>query len=164
MRRLLSPRHAISCSWFLWRRLTRALRSRGLRGRRESGAFLLGVRSEGAARITDFILYDDLDPNCLSSGIIHFDGRYFSELWAICAQRGLVVVADVHTHPMGASQSSSDRTHPMIAEKGHIALIIPNFASAPARRRELGIYRYSGARTWHTIPGSECASFVHLGL
>lgn len=163
-RRLLSPRHEISCSWFLWRRLKRALWSRGLSGRRESGAFLLGIRGVNVTRIEDFILYDDLDPKCLSSGIVHFDGRHFSELWATCERRDLVVVADVHTHPVGAVQSPSDRAHPMIASRGHIAFIIPNFARAPVRRRDLGIYRYSGDRTWRTIPPAERTSFFHVGL
>jgi hypothetical protein len=52
----------------------------------------------------------------------------------------------------------------MIADKGHIALIIPNFARAPVHRCGLGIYRYSGDRTWRTIPSSERTSFFHIGL
>ncbi|HTA91571.1 MAG TPA: hypothetical protein VK745_18435 [Polyangiaceae bacterium] len=112
----------------------------------------------------DFVLYDDLDPNCLESGIVHFDGRYFGALWAICERRDLAVVADVHTHPFGAAQSDSDRAHPMIAERGHIAFIIPSFARATIRRRALGIYRYSGARSWEEIPASDRSAFFHVGL
>jgi hypothetical protein len=81
-RRLLSPRHEVSCSWWLWRRLTRALWLRGLRGQRESGAFLLGRRQGGLARIEDFILYDDLDRHCLDSGIVHFGA-----LGRVCSAR-----------------------------------------------------------------------------
>ena len=58
--RLWAPRHEISCSWFLWQRLCARLRERGRNATRESGAFLLGYRADGRARITDFILYDDL--------------------------------------------------------------------------------------------------------
>jgi hypothetical protein len=54
-RRLLWPRHELSCSWLLWRRLLAGLRERG-RGERESGAFLLGRREEGRARIVDLVL------------------------------------------------------------------------------------------------------------
>ena len=124
----IAPRHELSCSWFLWRRLLRELRERGNCGRRESGAFLLGTQDFGKARIVDYLLYDDLDPNCLETGIIHFDGRFFGRLWSVCEQRALEVVADVHTHPGCSQQSDSDRAHPMITTRGHIALILPNFA------------------------------------
>ena len=68
---------------FLWRRLKEKLLERGRRCCRESGAFLLGCREGGNVAIVDFVLYDDLDPHALDSGIVRFDGRYFSDLWAI---------------------------------------------------------------------------------
>ena len=102
MRRLFAPRHELSCSWLLWLRLRDKLRERGRRCSRESGAFLLGRREDDRARVVDFVLYDDLDPHCLDSGIVRFNGRYFSELWAICKARSLSVVADIHVHPGGA--------------------------------------------------------------
>ena len=84
------------------------LRERGRHASRESGAFLLGYRSQGRVRIVDFILYDDLDPHALDTGIVHFDGRYFGALWDICKRRGMI--ADVHVHPTGSNQSGSDRS------------------------------------------------------
>ena len=87
--RLCAPQHEISCSWFLWQRLCARLRERGRNATRESGAFLLGYRTNGRARVTDFILYDDLDPRTLDTGIVHFDGRYFGALWDICKQRSI---------------------------------------------------------------------------
>lgn len=162
--RLVAPWHELSVSWFTWRRLLRELRSRGLNGKRESGAFLLGTRRETRARVVDFILYDDLDPRCLDSGIVHFDGRYFGALWERCKERGLIVVADVHTHPGGSGQSDSDRAHPMIAAAGHVALIIPRYASDAPARRELGIYRYRGSRRWETIPPRRRQRFLHIGV
>jgi hypothetical protein len=164
MRRLWAPRHELSCSPGLWGQLLAQLRARGA-GRTESGAFLLGKRDkQGRARIVDFVLYDDLDPNSLSTGIVRFDGRYFSELWAICEASGLTVVADVHTHPKGAGQSASDQAHPMIARSGHLALIVPNFARAPVSRTDVGIYRYGGAGRWETILARDRRAFFALGL
>ncbi len=162
--RLLSPRHELSCSWFLWRRLLRELRARGLEGTRESGAFLLGRRHRGRARIVDFVLYDDLDPDALNTGIVRFDGRYFAALWDLCKERDLTVVADVHTHPGGSEQSPSDQNHPMISRGGHLALIVPNFAAAPVRRREVGMYRYEGGKRWYTVPADERRRFFFIGI
>lgn len=159
MRRLLSPDHELSCSGRLWRQLLAGLCARG-RLAHESGAFLLGARAPRRARISMFVLYDDLDPHCLDSGIVHFDGRYFGHLWEICSATGLTVVADVHTHPTGSWQSDSDRAHPMIACAGHFALIVPRFAKAPVRLRDVGVHRYLGAKRWERLPSSR----FHVGL
>ncbi|ABS66030.1 conserved hypothetical protein [Xanthobacter versatilis] len=164
IRRLFAPRHELSCSWLLWLRLCERLRERGRRCSRESGAFLLGRRENGRVRVVDFVLYDDLDPHCLDSGIVRFDGRYFSELWAICKARGLSVVADIHVNPGGAGQSDSDRDHPMISRAGHIALILPRFATGRQPRRDIGMYRYLGGKRWATVPAAERSRFFHIGL
>lgn len=164
MRRLFAPRHELSCSWFLWRRLQAELRERGRNRSRESGAFLLGRREGDGARIVDFVLYDDLDPHSLDSGIVRFDGRYFSDLWAICKVRVLSVVADVHVHPGGSEQSGSDRDHPMISQAGHIALILPRFATGRQARRDIGMYRYLGGKRWATVPRAHRCRYFHIGL
>ena len=164
MRRVLAPKHELSCSWFLWRRLKTNLRERGDCCRRESGAFLLGHREGSRARIVDFVLYDDLDPHALDSGIVRFDGRYFGDLWEKCKSRGVTVVADVHVHPGGSGQSDSDRAHPMISRAGHIALILPRFAMGWQRRREIGMYRYLGRKRWETVAPCARRQFFHIGL
>lgn len=163
-RRLFAPRHRLSCSWLLWRRICKGLRERGLDRSRESGAFLLGNDRAGRRRIVDFVLYDDLDPHCLDTGIVRFDGRHFGDLWARCKARGLAVMADIHVHPHGADQSDSDRSHPMISRAGHIALILPRFAAPPQSRQDVGIYRYEGAKRWTAVPSSERKAFFHIGF
>jgi hypothetical protein len=153
----------LTCNQVLWQRLLVGLRERGLQGRRESGAFLLGQPAAGTARICDFVLYDDLDPRSLERGIVHFDGRYYAALWQLCQRTALTVIADVHTHPLGAQQSPSDRAHPMIATAGHIALILPRFAmDAVVRREEIGMYRYLGTQRWYTVPVRDRTSFLEF--
>jgi len=164
MRRLCAPQHELSCSWWLWWRLLAGLRLRSRNATRESGAFLLGRRNDRRARIIDFVLYDDLDPHSLDTGIVRFDGRHFGTLWDLCKRRAVTVVADVHTHPCGSQQRGSDQAHPMITRSGHLALIVPNFAKQPIRRAEVGLYRYLGAKHWETIPPARRRSFFHIGL
>ena len=163
-RRLVSPRHELSCSRAVWRRLLAGLRERG-RGRRESGAFLLGTQGiDGRRHIEDFVLYDDIDPHALDTGIVRLDGRYFGAVWDLCRARELTVVADVHTHPRGCGQSESDRAHPIISRAGHVALIVPNFAATPVKRRNVGIYRYLGGHKWQPVPAGERQRFFHVGI
>ena len=161
---LHAPEHELSCSWLLWRRLLRGLRERGRRYRRESGAFLLGHDGERGKRISEFILYDDLDPHCLDTRIVRFDGRHFGKLWDICRERGVRVVGDVHTHPGAPDQSDSDRANPMITEAGHIALIVPHFAKPAVRRSEVGMYVYQGAKRWFAVPAKKRKEFFCVGI
>lgn len=164
MRLLIAPSAKVSCSWFLWHRLLRELRRRGRNCSRESGAFLLGHRGPGYARIVDFVPYDEIDPNCLDSGIVTMDGHRFAALWATCRQRGLAVVADVHVHPGNVEQSPSDKDNPMIARAGHISMILPRFAMGRISRSAIGIYQYCGAKLWTRVPPSDRLRFFHIGL
>ncbi|MGB8356674.1 MAG: hypothetical protein WCD79_22440 [Chthoniobacteraceae bacterium] len=142
---------ALNISVWLWMALVRDLRKRGY-GERESGAFLLA--KHGSPQITKFICYDDLDPTALDSGIIVFHGAGFVPLWDYCNRNNMSVVADVHTHgDKWTGQSDSDRTHPMIGQKGHVSLIMPYFAQRNLLSLSgVGIYEYAGNHQWHTRP------------
>jgi len=135
--------------WLLWWRLVRELKRRG-GGRRESGAFLLG--GNGTRKVTHFICYDDLDPSALDTGIIVFHGEGFVPLWEFCRARKMRVLADVHTHASEwTGQSDSDRTHPMIAQSGHIALILPHLSQHRWQSLTgVGIHEYCGDHRWTT--------------
>jgi len=164
---LLEPEHQVSCSAGLWREGLAELRRRG-GGFRESGAFLLGDRTSALARdrrhVKRFIFYDDLDPRCLDTGIIVFDGTGYGPLWKACRETGLTVIADVHTHPGIARQSDADRRHPMIATPGHIAIIVPNYAERGARVEELGLYEYLGSHEWNDHSGEGAGRFFRIGI
>jgi hypothetical protein len=65
----------------MWGNGVDELSLRTLDGRRESGAFLLGERHDGACHvIREFVFYDDIDPHSLDKGIVHFNGNRFPVL------------------------------------------------------------------------------------
>jgi len=147
--RLFAPPPELSIPAPIWSDLLNGLRSRGS-NIRESGAFLLGSPGQ-PRRVSSIVFYDEIDPHAFDTGIIVIDGACMADLWAICRRSGLAVVADVHTHPGGAGQSVSDRRHPMIAEPGHVAMIIPDFAAHPVQLKAVGLYRYRGNFDWDRI-------------
>ena len=134
----------------VWKKLINALKQRGY-GERETGAFLLGKKDGNI--VSGFICYDDLDPHVFDTGIIIFNGDGYIPLWQHCSANSVKVLADVHTHPGDwTGQSSSDRHHPMIARVGHIALIVPTYAT---KRKQLlngvGMYEFLQNKEWKTI-------------
>lgn len=136
------------CSSRLWNNGVDELRRRA-GGRCESGAFLLGTISGKTRKIQRFLFYDDVDPTCFASGIVEFDGSKFGIVWQKCRDANMAVVADVHVHPGRYGQSGSDRQNPMIAESGHLAIILPDYAARARIPGKIGVYEYLGSRKWH---------------
>jgi proteasome lid subunit RPN8/RPN11 len=131
-------------------------------GRHESGCFILGTVT-GQKRIAHRCLYyDELDSKAYASGVCVLHGNAFSRLWEICRAEKLTVVADIHTHPGAAFQSDSDRTNPMIARVGHIAIIIPNYAFGWIWRHQIGMFQYEGDHTWTNMSGWKARSFLKV--
>jgi proteasome lid subunit RPN8/RPN11 len=155
---LLVPEHRLSCKRRLWTTILNELALRG-RGERESGAFLLGRSVGPRSEIVDVAYYDDLAPDALFGGAIRLAGSTYGVLWQICRERGLRVVADVHTHPGIATQSPTDRDNPMISESGHVALIVPRFAQHPRDDAALGVYEYLGRHRWKRREGVAAQRF-----
>jgi proteasome lid subunit RPN8/RPN11 len=131
----------------VWKKLMKTLNRRG-GGVRETGAFLLGKKDSKV--ISSFLCYNDLDPHALDSGIIIFNGDGYIPLWRHCSDHGLKVLADVHTHPdQWTGQSASDQHYPMIAQPGHIAFIVPYYATVPGQELEgVGIHEFLGNQQW----------------
>lgn len=162
IRAFLAPNHRISCRRKFWRRILRDLELRG-EGRHESGAFLLGEKTNGHLRVREVVFYDELDPTAYSTGVCVLRGDAFARLWTICRERQLTVIADVHTHPGAARQSEADRTNPMVARAGHVGIIVPRYARPPVVRSQLGIYEYRGGHAWQQQNENFSGNFFYTG-
>jgi hypothetical protein len=122
-------------------------------------------RSETASkarRIEEFVFYDDIDPNALNTGIVEIDGRLLGDLWTHCRKTDRKVVADVHVHPGGFQQSESDKANPIVAEIGHLAIILPNFAARATQPGGIGVHEYLGSRRWRDRSHDKPSPF-HVG-
>ncbi len=163
IRAFVTPEHRLSCPSTAWRGIVAELERRG-GGQHESGVFLLGVQHGERREVQAAVYYDELDPNAYASGVCILHGDAFAKLWALCRARNLMVVADAHTHPTGAFQSFSDRTNPMVARPGHIAIIIPNFARWPIPPHQLGLYEYRGDHQWTDRNARKAPGYFYTGF
>lgn len=147
-----------------WLGLLTGLHARS-EGSHESGAFLLGKIDGDDRTVSTIIYYDELDPDAYSTGICILHADSFERLWAYCRESGQSVVADVHLHGNRgrARQSCSDRTNPMIAKPGHLALIVPRLARWPIWRHHLGVYQYRGAHQWNDLSAWRARAVVRTG-
>lgn len=160
VRSAFGPRPEIFCDAAVWNAGVEELKRRA-GSRRESGAFLLGS-TDRARRIEEFVFYDDIDPNALKTGIVVIDGRLLGDLWAHCRKTGRKVVADIHVHPGGFQQSQSDQANPIVAEIGHIAIILPHYATRAKHPGGIGVHEYLGSRRWRDRSHARPSPF-HVG-
>jgi hypothetical protein len=153
---LTGPPPRLRCARAIWRAGIAELARRTRGGRQESGAYLLGVDVRGGGqRILEFVFYDDVDPRALESGIVTIRQTALPRLWAHCRERGYGVVADVHVHPGGYGQSTSDQANPVMPRAGHVAMILPGFAEGQPEPGGIGIYEFLGSGRWadHSAKG-----------
>lgn len=163
IRAWLAPDHRLSCRSRYWMQIVGELDRRGRR-RHEAGAFLLGIERRGRFQVCDTVYYDDLDPQAYATGVCVLDGNAFAKLWELCREKNLTVVADVHTHPGAAIQSPIDKANPMIARAGHIAIIVPNYASWPIPAGRLGVYEYRGQHEWIDRSPTQSRRYFYTGF
>jgi hypothetical protein len=163
IRARVAPRHRLACAKGVWDVILVELERLGGR-RHEAGVFLLGKLRGAHREVQAAIFYDDLDSEAYDSGVCVLHGDAFAKLWAICREKNMTVVADAHTHPAGALQSSSDKANPMVARPGHIAIIIPDYAQAPVDPESIGIYEYRGNHDWTNRSPAGSPGFLYTGF
>lgn len=155
----------IKIPMLVWARVLADLRRRG-GGKGESGAFLLGHQRGARGRVTEYICYDDLDPDAYQFGGIAFHAAGCAALWKLCRERRLQVLADVHTHPTAdVRQSGIDQRHPMVPVADHTAMIVPKFgATAWWSLKRVGVYQYLGNFQWRSQDANKRPRRVQLSL
>ncbi len=163
IREFVAPDHRLTCPSARWKAIVGELERRGGH-RHEAGAFLLGREDRRRREVLEAVFYDELDADAYSTGVCVLHGDAFSKLWALCRERRLTVVADVHTHGGSAHQSKADRTNPMVACSGHIAIILPDFARWPILPARLCIYEYLGAHEWIERTHPKARKFFYTGF
>ena len=130
-------------------------------GRHESGCFLLGREVAGKRIALAAVYYDELDPSAYASWVCVLRAASFAKLWKICREKDFDVVADIHTHVSSAFQSEADRTNPMLAKRGHIAMIAPRMGCG-ATPAKLSIFEYLGGHEWKDH-SSKASRYFYIG-
>ncbi len=162
MRRLFGRHARLRVSRSLWRATLAELAHRG-QDARESGAFLLAAADSDGRTVTRAVYFDDLDPHCLTGGIT-MAGAAFPLLWDLCDREGLRVIGDVHTHPgKWVQQSRTDQANPMIARRGHVAVIVPGYAQRGGPSARVGVHEYLGDEGWRAHLGRDAKKKLYVG-
>lgn len=113
---------------------------------RESMVVWAGQPLPGGAQITHVITPE------VRSGYDHLTvpSAARAELATYLRHQGLLLFADLHTHPTEAFLSCADRARPLSIRPGFYAIVVPDFAAGPAG---------AGWR-WYEATGSDWAEVI----
>jgi proteasome lid subunit RPN8/RPN11 len=82
----------------------------------------------------------------------HLHGKIPAEVVAALFEsldsRDLVPLAQLHTHPGSARMSPIDRERPLVAIRGFLSIIVPNFAFTSADPETWNVYEYQSHQEW----------------
>lgn len=143
-----------------WRQTWSGLLARG-EGRRETACVWAGVREAACDRVEHVAFIDDLD-GVTGAPYSHVAqpeavGRVLADL----RRRGLVIAADVHTHPSSwVGLSAIDQANPIEFRIGLLALVLPAFAAGEPLVSRVGAHEYLGSKRWRQLAAGEAARTI----
>ena len=132
-------------------------------GRIESLCIWAGQRSPDVSVVTEVIFLDGIE------GVEGFEFFHritreaTAHIFSILKDKGLQIIADVHTHPdEWVGLSETDREHPLEYRVGFISIVLPHFGRSEPRTADIGMHRYEGNHQWHELNEVEKSNALEL--
>ena len=146
----------------VWTSTWSGLRERG-QSERETACVWLGKREGSIERAHVAVFLDDL-PGTVGRRLQHRTSRTAVDMLLMRSRElGMVIVADIHTHPADwVDLSDIDRLHPIEYRIGLLALILPDFAASRPNLQRVGVHEYIGDGDWKTFRAQDAARRVRI--
>lgn len=90
------------------------------------------------------------------------DGQSLFRMNVELSERGLRLVAQLHTHPGEAYHSDTDDRYSIVTARGGLSIVVPNFARDELRLEECAVYRLVVGGEWVQLSRHQLASLLHL--
>ena len=147
--------HIVRIKSDLWKLTWEGLSKRS-DGRIESLCIWAGQRSPDVSVVTEVIFLDGIE-GVEGFALFHRITREATaQIFAILKDKGLQIVADVHTHPGDwVGLSDTDREHPLEYRVGFISIVLPYFGRTDPMQEDIGMHRYEGNHQWHHMDEAE---------
>jgi hypothetical protein len=118
------------------------------RGGLEGFALWAGALEGDVFRVVDTIIPEQKGLRSDLGVCVTVDGRELHRINVWLHNRGLTLVAQLHSHPTEAYHSNTDDTYPIATTTGSLSLVIPDFAVAPFSLETCVVYRLLPPRGW----------------
>jgi proteasome lid subunit RPN8/RPN11 len=137
-----------------------ALRAAG-RIRKECVVLWLGTRGDGAVSVVEA----HVPKQTAASDYFRIPRVGMTELFEVLRSRGLMVAAQVHTHPRKAFHSEADDRWALVRHEGALSLVLPYFARRATAETFLdaaAVFRLDAGDTWVEVEPVDVPAHVRL--
>jgi hypothetical protein len=93
---------------------------------------------------------------------ITVDGDELHRINVWLYERGLRLIAQLHSHPTEAYHSETDDTYPIATTQGCLSLVVPDFAVRPFALDECAVYRLDRRGTWQELTVNQVSSLIQI--
>lgn len=75
-------------------------------------------------------------------------------------ERGMTLIAQLHSHPGDAYHSATDDAFPIATAVGSLSLVVPDFARDPFSLERCAVYRQAGDGSWTELSRDEIRTLI----
>ena len=90
------------------------------------------------------------------------DGDALFEMNVALNERGLRLVAQLHSHPNEAYHSETDDRYSVVTGRGGLSIVIPNFACGAFSLADCAVYRLEAGGEWVEVQPRDATSLIHI--
>jgi hypothetical protein len=90
------------------------------------------------------------------------DGDALFEMNVLLNDRGLRLVAQLHSHPDEAYHSETDDRYSVVTARAGLSLVVPDFAYGPFVLESCAIYRLEAGGEWIEVPSHEVVPLINI--
>jgi hypothetical protein len=137
------------------------LRTVGRRGC-EGFALWAGRREGDEFRVVETVIPAQQGLRSPNGVCVTVDREELFRLNVYLYERGLTLIAQLHSHPGQAYHSETDDTFPIATTAGAFSLVIPDFAVQPFTLNNCATYRLIPGRGWVEIDPLVVRDLIHL--
>lgn len=88
-----------------------------------------------------------------ASGVgVYVDGTELHRVNMWLFEKGLRILAQIHSHPTDAYHSDTDDENALATTVGSLSVVVPDFARGPADLSQTAVYRLDRAGKWAAVP------------
>jgi hypothetical protein len=90
------------------------------------------------------------------------DGEALFEMNVMLNERGLRLVAQVHSHPEEAYHSETDDRYSVVTARGGISIVVPDFARDSFSIDACAVYRLEDGGDWTEVPPNAAVTLITI--
>lgn len=90
------------------------------------------------------------------------DGDALFEMNVMLNERGLRLVAQVHSHPGEPYHSETDDRYSIVTARGGVSIVVPDFARGRFSLDACAVYQLAAGGEWVEVPPAEASALIRI--